>query len=385
MKTLTSRKLTVCSQIFSEVGISYLVNQRLAIDMAVLNPESNEQLLIGANALEAGNCIENIPVFRNGYGSKNCRPTILTINTCAFDSIFSIYTCLYFDDPKYREYTKLFVAHSNFSELIKKYFDVFNSKSKLKASSESSQELYENRNNILNELFSGSYYRKTSNVIKNSTDIFINCATGIGGFFGQICLETSENIASAIETKICCNCETTKGKILPFLTIDVNDIDFRDIQKSILSSNRSLDILCKVCKRECVIDKIFNNILVLEVEQNNNVESQTMVAIKDITGAITVERTYDLFAVIQYNPTIQHFLSHVKRKRDVWKTYDDLKCSETETDTAEDILPYMLFYVNYRKKPGTENAFETTLMSFFEKNKLRKPMMRKVYYTRYYM
>lgn len=340
-----------------------LINHHLALNVKCEGDTESAQKFL----------IENIPVFRNGYKSTCSKPTITTINTCAFDSIFSIFTCIYFDDPNFREYTELFVGRSDFRELIKKYFDTFNSKSKSKNSLKSSGELYDYRNQILNEIFSASNYRKSGNVIKNKSHMFIDCTTGIGGLFGQICMETSENIASSIEIKICHQCGVTNGKILPFLAIDVDDIDFENIQKSI-SFDRSKDKFCRHCKLECVIDKLYNNTLVLEVEPNKDIQSQNPISIQKLTESITVEKEYQLFGVIEFNPTITHFVAHVKRRGNAWTTYDDMKTVETETDITKDILPYLLFY----KICTANNAFMSTLLSFFQNGKLQKPMMRKV-------
>lgn len=79
-------------------------------------------------------CIEKVPVFRNGHKSRNVRPTILTVNTCAFDSVFSFYFCLYFDDRKYRDETYFFVRQSHFCELLQKYFRTYTSKLKVNSS-----------------------------------------------------------------------------------------------------------------------------------------------------------------------------------------------------------------------------------------------------------
>lgn len=281
-----------------------------------------------------------------------------------------IYACSYFDDQNYQKGLESFVGHSQFTELITKYFDNFKSKAPL----EKKRDLYDVRNFILNEIFSGSYYKKSDNVIKNRNQIFIDCSTGIGGFFGQICTQFGENIASAIELKICSMCETTRGKILPFLTID-DDFELRKIQKSICSG-LSQDRLCTNCKSRCVIDKVLNNILVLEVEPNVKIEFQKTIPIQHLTNTITIEKQYELLAVVEFDPSIQHFISHVKRKRNVWKTYDDLKPSETDTDITQEIYPYLLFYT--KSHFTAYNDFNTTLLSFFDNNKLRKPLIRKV-------
>ncbi len=68
----------------------------------------------------------------------------------------------------------------------------------------------------------------------NST--FINCKTALGKFFGEISNE-NEIFSSAIESKICFNCKITKGKIVPFISIDVRNMDVKNIQKSVDSYN----------------------------------------------------------------------------------------------------------------------------------------------------
>lgn len=311
-------------------------------------------------------------MIRNGYKSANFKPIIYTVNTCAFDSIFLIYASLYFDDQNYRKGLEPFLRHSNFAELIKKYFDNFKSNS----TSEKTCELYDDRNVILNEIFSGSYYNKNDNMNKNRKYTFINCKTGIGGLFGQICFRFGENFASAIELKMCSKCATTTGKILPFVTID-HDVDLREIQKYIcleLSQER----LCTNCKRRCVIDKIFNDTLVLEVEPITAIEFQKPIPIQNLTNNITVGEMYEISAVIEFDPVIDHFRAHVKRKHKLWKTYDDMTPSESDTDISKEIFPYLLFYSKKSYQLAKHDDFKTTLLSFFEKNKLRKPLIRKV-------
>lgn len=214
-------------------------------------------------------------------------------------------------------------------------------------------------------------------MMKNCQHIFINCQTGVGGLFGQICTHFGETIASAIELKICSMCETTTGKILPFFTINYNNVDLRDIQKSI-SPGLSQDRLCTTCKSPVVIDKILNDILVLEVEPNTEIEFQKTIPIQNLTGTITIANKYELLAVVEFDPTIAHFLSHVKRKNNVWKTYDDLSSSESDADITKEIYPYLLFYKQKTYHLADYNYLKTTLLSFFHENTLRKPLVRKV-------
>lgn len=72
-----------------------------------------------------------IPIIRNGHTSvvtsKNYKRTIVTYNTCGFDSVLSIYASLYFDNPCFRG---TFFGQSKFGLFIKAYFDTFNPKNK---------------------------------------------------------------------------------------------------------------------------------------------------------------------------------------------------------------------------------------------------------------
>lgn len=171
---------------------------------------------------KAKNGILSIPVFRNGHtshvASLNGRRTIVTYNTCGFDSSLSIY----FDDPHFGE---IFFGHSKFAVLVKSYFDTFNSK--LKIRSLEMNKLYDDRNIILKEIFSNDYYKNCKNVKKNGEMIFIDCVTGIG----QLCLELCHNIGSAIEKKTCGKCKKTFAKVLPFFSIPPNVVKLHNLQE----------------------------------------------------------------------------------------------------------------------------------------------------------
>lgn len=176
--------------------------------------------------------------------------------------------------------------------------------------------------------------------------------------------------------KICSKCETTTGKILYFVPID-HEGDLREIQKY-LDLELSQERLCTNCKCRCVVDKILNDILVLEVEPITDIEFQKPIPIENLTNNITAGEMYEISAVVEFDPTIDHFRAHVKRKHKVWKTYDDMLPSETDTDISKEIFPYLLFYSKISYQLAKHNDFKTTLLSFFQKNKLRKPLIRKV-------
>lgn len=151
--------------------------------------------------------IENIPIFKNGrateYENGDETETIKTYNTCAFDSIFSTYACLYFDDASFRSYLDVSSSlfHSKFTELVDLYFATITSTHTLKHSSKEWKALYDDRNKILQEIFSSEYYARSPNLLQYDNITVINCKTGLGEFFVQLS-NKSEIIASAIESKM---------------------------------------------------------------------------------------------------------------------------------------------------------------------------------------
>lgn len=171
-------------------------------------------------------------------------------------------------------------------------------------------------------------------------------------------------IGSLIESKICINCEVTKDKVLPFLAVNIINLDLKNIQKS-YELNILKERSCINCKGKCTFNQIFNNILALEVEPKNDIAIQKKISIENLAPTINVGKLYKLYAVVEFDPTLKHFTSHVKRINGKWKTYDDLKFFEMTTDESNEILPYMLFYItdNY------DNCFKYALQ---EKALIRK-------------
>lgn len=309
-----------------------------------------------------------IPIIRNGHTSivtsKNYKRTIVTYNTCGFDSLLSIYTCLYFDNPSFRG---TFFGQSKFAAFVKAYFDSFNQKNDSKnfAKTEDLKKLYDERNVLLKEMFTLQFYSKSKNMKKNGDIIHIDCSTGIGGFFGQLCLEMCNNIGSSIETKTCGKCERTTGTVLPFISVFTIDLDLGNIQESIRlqsSKNRS----CKYCKSKCVMKRVLNNLVALEVEPNIAVGLQKKISIEDISQTIEMGKNLQQFAIVEYDPSLRHFKSYIKRKNVEWLIYDDMQLSEIKAKETEEVLPYMLFYL----KTEDDSEYQDTLHSLFRENRL---------------
>lgn len=144
------------------------------------------------------------------------------------------------------------------------------------------------------------------------------------------------------------NAKKTNGTALPFIPISPIGLDLRNIQKSIRLPFTK-DRLCKECNGKCIVKKTYNNIIALEVEPSTTVKHQKKIFIQHLTPTILIEKEFYLYAVIEFDPVLRHFKSHVKRKHQNWKTYDDIPSTQIDTVESvvekEEMLPYMLLYV----------------------------------------
>lgn len=307
------------------------------------------------NAMERAHI--SIPTFRNGYKSvqtvKNRKQTVVTANTCGFDSIFAVYTALYFDDELFR---KTFRGDSKFIQLVKKFFDLFSSKTGSSSSEE--VELYTCRNNLLKELFNQKCVEKDGTT-------YIDCTTGIGKLFGQISKEMCPLISSGAEIKTCQNqkCKSTETFLKPFIPVVPIDLDLRRMQNYLrLPRQRNRTYFCDDCKGNCTLKIYYNNVVVLEVEPYT-VRVQKRISIRRLTETILIENdNFHLFGVVEYNNHYRHFKSHLLRNDGKWVTYDDLQVSEIEIEKSkidnEGIAPYLLFY----KKENFGSNFSEALI-----------------------
>lgn len=303
---------------------------------------------------------QSVPVLQNGYKAQLGNQIIITQNTCGFDCILSVFVCLYFDNFNFQAHIDS--SHSKFSVLVKTFANTTTSSSTM-------EKVYLDRNIVLYEIYS-KWCSSLNNISKEKDTIHIDCNTGIGGFYAQLCFQMDENIASAIEERTCQYCNTTKGKLLPFITLILHVRCLQNLQKLIDAtiSHRS----CIVCKNDYAIKKYYNNLLVLEVEPRNEFELKKRVVLKDLSQTIKLDdKEYILCAVIQHDPAINHFTALVRRINDEWKCYDDIKLSESSIIDSIETNPFLLFYLS----TDNNTDFQTSFSSFLCGNIPRQPQM----------
>lgn len=282
------------------------------------------------------NLCEPVPVLRNGFVGGGLE----TVNTCAFDCIFSTFACLYQDYSKFRT---LMDTHQNDSQFCAFVAKTLKAKNVLKKAKNVSKKVYIERNKILYDL--AGYSGKITQLTR------LNCETGFGGVFSAIC-KKNEFLASSILKRTCDECEYASRVVRSFLPLLVQDIDIRDLQTNVVDSTKQ-DEFCPECKDICIAEHHFNPVLALEVEPISEKAKQEF-KVQDMTSRILVNnKSYYLCGVIEGRQS--HFVCHMLRKNAIWETFDDLKTEVSTLDLSKEIKVFMLFYICFGKCDFSQN------------------------------
>lgn len=279
-----------------------------------------------------------VPILKNGHSSKR---GLVTVSTCAFDCIFSIFACAYADFDFFEEFITTRCDHNFLFGFIKKCVDS-------KTRSVSAQ-MYEERNQLLKRIYSDSYYKSCVTQTNNLT--YIDCETGLATLFAQIVAKGNEDMASAfMEEK--CKCKGRRA-VRALIGLQQRNLKLGDINKYINhASYHDSYTACKACKGTRKSTYSFSRIIALEVEPINR-GAEVKIAIKDVTDEVVISGiAYGLYGVIEHKKDMAHFVAYIKR-RQVWETFDDLnpasskKSLEAESHKLLEtpILPWMLFYM----------------------------------------
>lgn len=276
---------------------------------------------------------KSIHIFKNGHRTGRAKNPIVTENTCAFDSIVSVFACLYAD------YNDVFTTicndtASSIINLIAKSFSV----KKLGAA------IYNKRNDLLHEIYSADRFRNNGNIkVFDNNLTHIDCRITVGGLFEAIC-QRNEVLATLCQKGNCSYCDGRVSQYLPFLAIDYNLFDMSNIQNSILDNSRKVH--CQVCDGHSAVNPKYNSIVAIEVLSLE--EERISTKISDISKEISINGDiYQLYAAIEYESN--HFRAHVLRRNQEWQTFDNMKSHETCCETNKSILIDVIFYINQKK------------------------------------
>lgn len=276
-------------------------------------------------------------LLKNGYDTVK----LTTENTCSFDSIYPVFAvaCLDYHSAveKYLKYNETLM-----SEFLKEVV----SKEKKKPVG-----AYRKRNAILDEVFSSTYYEKSGNVtLDQQGNKFIDCHTGLATFFSQLTHKIDRSLASYTLTRTCDTCESTKRTVCPLIPLNTSPntpISLVNIEENINLTERHIH--CTTCKSPLTISRDINTIIAFEVEPPVVTDEPPLTyTIQDIQSQLKIEgQTFKLFAIIDFVPRINHFVSYVRRRNNIWEKYDDINLAHTKEDILQQKMNvFMLFYVN---------------------------------------
>lgn len=302
-----------------ELDRSQRQSQRLLLsrnrnNASILNP------LYQANA--------GIPIFPNGSDDlKEKRKMVELINTCSFDSIVSVYACLYFDYDGFRNITDQNVL-SDFSHLLQLMHQQ-------RCIDKSLEQI---RYKILKTIFTN-----TSFLTETSRLIHISCKTTMNFMHSRLCSYGNEFIASQTENMGCASCGQKNEIHCNQINVNLDTFNLRDVQNSIETQS---DRQCRNCLRLLTrIDIEYNAIVAIDTEQIHFGHQNIRYAIDDVSRTIRLnEEDYEFFAAIEYQSDLEHYVAHIKRRSDQWYTYDDLVGRHFACDTKKDISIYMIFF-----------------------------------------
>lgn len=269
---------------------------------------------------------KDAPLLKNGYVWNNEKGhRIIVQNTCAFDSVFSIFC----------------TAYENIESLKNKFHESGSNITELMASACSrdvdAHKIYQQRTESLRRIYSSKlHYKGAISADENVTRI--DCFTGIAPFFSRLVEDGNSILCSTKKTKSCSVCYHTTTAYEPLLPLELSKLDLGDIQKSITTSVRVSH--CEKCGGQNDTERENSDIVVLDVDVNKSSAIQNIQQNIILSGA-----QYILFGVIQHKGN--HFIAHVRDAEPYWTTYNDLadEVERKKKTRKTEMVCCLLFYI----------------------------------------
>lgn len=261
---------------------------------------------------------QSVPILANGFTGDGLQ----TINTCAFDCIFSTFACLYSDYSQFQALVDDHESSSVFCAFIKKVM----------MRKKVCRETYIERNKTLYGLAG-----QTGKITKLTS---LNCESGFGGIFSKLCKE-NEVLASSIMNRACVDCGIKSRLVRPLFPVAVQNLDLKNLQTYISDPSLQHEF-CRECENICTVEHQFSPVLALEVEPI----SSTAKTYEDgeLTRQIEVNNeTWRLCGIVEGRG--RHFICHMLRKNNEWETYDDLAADVAKLDTSRKLAIFMMFFI----------------------------------------
>lgn len=282
------------------------------------------------NPLNSQRFIKSVPVLRNGsHTLLDNRKLVELNNTCSFDSIISIYACLYFEYQELRDYIDKNYS-SDFSNLIQLLYQ--------QNSFDQAAETV--RYKMLKKIFA-----RTQSLVESNTFIHINAKASISHMISRICSNKNELVASKEETVNCLSCGQKKTTFCSHLNVDLNIYDLCDVQNSIEENGERTCRNCSNVIHSTKIQNTFTSVVAIDTKEIDSGVHHRRYAINNISKYINLNGTeYELIGAIEHQPISEHFVAHIKRASNEWFTFDNMVGRTFECDVGIEIIIHMIFY-----------------------------------------
>lgn len=281
----------------------------------------------------------SVPLLKNAYtSSRKINKKIVDVcNSCAFDCTLSIYTAVFSDYPELRPVINEATEEQKISHMINKILQ----------RCKCDRELLIDKTALLYELYSIRYKKQ---VVETENTISVDGMTTYGSFLKYLFAEMDTLLLSSItEIKTCSECECTFQEKNAFGNNNrlYDKIDLKRLSKYIVYDD-SMTCCCRKCNAQLFTTMNYSDIIVFDVEPLSD-KYLHHTKINEMQAKLHMkENIYELFAVVEFKPSIVHFVAHVKRADETWESYDDLQ-KEVIRSRECTTTPIYIFAVFYKK------------------------------------
>lgn len=274
-------------------------------------------------------------LLKNGGLTSGKRP-IQTINTCGYDSLYTIFAALYADLEEVKKQVDELIPDVPFCEMVSSMFT--DEKKTAKFSS-----LLRKRSSMLHALYEGTEH---VSYFENGL-ISIDCETNVNYLMQKL---LPADLYSYSRHSQCDRCNDTINSNRCFIDINMDLLEQQTIKKL---NNCLLDTLCNENKKcNCggtkIFDMSFGHVIAIDISLKDRIPEMTLDEIPQCLNILGV--IFNIFACVQYigNDEIGtqgHYVSHIYRRNSRWHLYDDLKAHISYSSTNVRMKVQILFYV----------------------------------------
>lgn len=286
---------------------------------------------------------KSVILLKNGHLSVG-KTSIQTLNTCSFDSIYTMIAAIYADVEAVQNQVNEIHSDSKFSKMI---ISMFDGDKKLATKQNS---LLKQRNEILKSIFDG-----TTRISEFGNGLIsVNCNANVS-YMIEKALPAS--LYSYVRKKQCNDCGEERDSKRCFVDLNFEQFEARSIRElnsCLLDSLISEPTTACACGglRE-VKETKFSNFIMIDLQLKHRI---TKMSLNDIPSKLNILGIiFALFGCIEYigdddeitdiDDNTGHYVSHLFRKNQRWERYDDFKAKITRSNTNEKIKAQVLFYV----------------------------------------